>query len=179
MSVSGDFAELRRLASRFEQIGREMPRIASDMGDESLKLNRAAFRAQETPEGESWVNGPYTSSPKLRRSGRLSGSIQAARGALSFGTKVIARYAWYHQTGAHLRAAIVGSAGRLRSRSFGPGRGKSGPTRKVRQSGPIRKGRLRGFLPARSIVPNGDVPTRWVPLLTRVAARRIERALGY
>ena len=37
----------------------------------------------------------------------------------------------------------------------------------------------RLFLPARSIVPNGDVPTRWVPLLTRVAARRIERALGY
>lgn len=178
MSVSGDFAALRRLAERFHQVRDAMPRIARDMGAASLKLNKASFSAAGTPDGEAWKSGPYFH--RLRGStGRLAGGFRDASTGSSFGVRNVARYAFYHQHGAHLRDAIVGSAGRLRTKSFGPGRGRSGPRQRVRQQGPQRKGRLRGFLPARPVVPGGDVPRAWVPLLVRVAERRIERALGF
>jgi len=180
MSVTGAFAELRRMASRFRQVGAVLPRIVRDMGGEALRLNRASASAQQTPNGSGWRAGPSVSSPMLRKSGKLLGSMRQATDGGAFGTRVSPRYAWYHQSGAHLRDSIKGSAGKLRTSSSGPGRGKSGPRSRVRQQGPKRKGRLRGFLPARQILPRpNELPARWAPFLSRIADRQVERALGF
>lgn len=180
MAVTGDFAALARLAVRFKQVGRVLPAISKQMGAESLKQNQASFNAQQSPEGDAWAKGRYASSPMLRKSGKLIGGMKQAGTGLAFGVRVQARYAWYHQTGAHLRDAIRGSAGKLRARTIGPGRGRSGPRRRIRPIGPQRKGRLRGFLAARPIVATiGGIPMRWVPLLERIADRHVHRALGF
>lgn len=178
MSLTGDFAALASLARRFHQVGREMPLIARDMRAEVVRKNRASFAGQTSPEGDAWADGPYVSSPKLRRSGKTA-NLKPAGAGLSFGVRAGTRYAFYHQHGANLRDSIVGSAGKLRSRAVGPGRGRSGPRQKIKPIGPQRKGRLRGFLPARPIVPRGDIPTPWVAPLVQIADRRIRRALGF
>lgn len=179
MGVSGPgTSQLRALAAKCRKLGDALPKIAKEMGAESLRLNKRSFASQQSPDGDGWEKGPHTSSPMLRKSGKLVGSIKQTGSDLTFGIRAGARYAFYHQHGAILRDAAPKSRFR-RTKLIGFGRGRSGPKRLGVFSGPVRKGRERGFLPARPIVPSGDVPRAWQPALERIADRRIRSALGF
>lgn len=176
MSVTGDFARLSRLAGALASLRSRQSQIARQCANASVKLNQSSFAGRRSPDGDGWVSGRYYRG--LRgATGRLAGGFRPTSSASSFGVKNVARYAFYHQNGAVLRSSIVGSAGRLRTKSFGPGRSRSGPRQRIRQQGPKRKGTERGFLPARPIVARGDIPIAWRSTLDRTVLAYYKDAL--
>jgi hypothetical protein len=178
VGLIGDSRRLAALAKRCHNLPETFPAMTRKLATQAVELNRRSFAAGTSPEGVHWVEGPHLSKPPLKRSGALAASFRVASTPLSFSIRVGRRYGWYHQYGAVLRDSIVGSRGTLRTKTFGPGRKKEGPRRRVRQQGPLRKGRERGFLPARPIVPSGDVPRPWRPALEAVADRHFRSALN-
>ena len=178
MGLSGPTAALQRLANGLRNMDKTIAALPRQLANKSAELTRLSSGAQRTPEGAPWKRGPATSSPVGRKSGAMLGSIRAASSGLTFSVRVGRRYAWYFQHGAIHRDAIVGSAGKLRTRMRGAGRGKSGPRQKLVFSGPIRRGRERGIQASRGIVPSGDVPAAWAPSLRAIADSRIRADLG-
>lgn len=177
MGLTGPTASLLRLAGKLATIDTAIPRMAREMGKEAAGMTRLSAAAQRTPEGAGWAAGAYTSSPMLSKSGAMLGSIRGTSTDASFSVRIGRRYAWYHQHGAVLRDSIDGSAGKLRTLTVGAGRGKSGPKRRLKQQGPLRKGRERGFLPARPILPQGGVPAAWRPALESIVESRLRAEL--
>ena len=176
MSATGDFAKMAKLSVAFASLRSKQAQITKRCASTSVKLNQASFAGRTSPDGDGWVGGAYYRG--LRgRTGKLAGSFRAISTATTFGVKNVARYAFYHQNGAVLRAAIAGSTGRLRTIRRGAGRGRSGPAQRVRQQGPKRKGAERGFLPARPIVARGDIPTAWRQSLDRAVLSYYKAAL--
>lgn len=167
MSVKGDFAKLSRLAGAFGSLRSKQSRVTRQCASIAVKLNKQSFAAHSSPDGEGWVSGPYYHG--LRgRTGRLAGSFRATSSSTSFGVKNVARYAFYHQHGAHLRDSVIGKKTTA----------KSGPLRRGERRGRIKnKGRLRGFLPARPIVARGDIPLAWRPPLDRSVLTFYKNAL--
>lgn len=179
MSLTGDFAALNRLAKKFGRLeshaGREVIKgIATYSEAATLK----SFRAQQSPAGDSWEGGPSVSSPMLVKSGKMRGAFKSRISGLTYSLRNTARYAHYHQSGAVLRDSAPGKKF-VRTRSRGAGRGRSGPRQKFTFAGPIRKGRERGFLPQRAIMPHeGSLPPRWAAGYVEVSERVMSRILG-
>lgn len=180
MGLTGDFAGLTKLVRRFtkaqgEKAARE---IARSIADYSEIQTLRAFRAQQSPEGETWVSGSYVSKPMLSKTGKMRGSYVSRVSGLTYTLRNKARYAHYHQSGAVLRDAAPGGRFR-RSKTLGAGRGRSGPRQRVTMSGPIRKGRERGFLAQRPIMPFADrIPAKWEAGWRERGDRVLSRLLG-
>lgn len=177
MGLSGSgTAAAKALAQRFRTLKVDS-KLTRPMAAKAAELALADFDAQRDPMGGAWVSGPYVSSPMLQKSKALRGSIQGASTNASFSVRARARHAWFHQRGAELRDA---PPKRFRRRvRVGPGRNKSGPKQKLTRSGPAMKGRLRGFLPARPLLPPpGRMSARWERQLGTVAHARLRAHLG-
>lgn len=179
MGLTGDFAGLTRVIRRLikaqgEKAARE---IARSIADYSEIQTLRAFRAQQSPEGEQWAEGSFTSKPMLSKTGKMRGSYVSRVSGLTYTLRNKARYAHYHQSGAVLRDSIQGSRGRLKSQR-GPGKGKFGMRSRPMQ-GPKRKGRERGFLPQRPIMPFADrIPPKWEAGYRERGDRVLSRLLG-
>jgi len=178
VGLTGDFAGLTKLVRRFtkaqgEKAAREVARSIADYSEiQTLR----AFRAQQSPEGEQWDAGSFTSKPMLSKTGKMRASYVSRVSGLTYTLRNKARYAHYHQSGAVLRD----SAPKFRrTRTVGPGRGRFGPRQRVTFSGPARKGRERGFLPQRPIMPFADrIPAKWEAGWRERGDRVLSRLLG-
>lgn len=162
MGLTGDFAGLTKLVRRFTKVqGEKAAReVARSIADYSEIQTLRAFRAQQSPEGEQWASGSFTSKPMLSKTGKMRASYVSRVSGLTYTLRNKARYAHYHQSGAVLRDSISGSKGKMRNQR-GPGKGKFGMRSRPMQ-GPARKGRERGFLPQRPIMPFADrIPAKW------------------
>jgi phage gpG-like protein len=177
LSGSGT-AAARALAGRFRKLKVDSG-LTRPMAAMATELTLRSFRAQEAPDGGAWAKGPYVSSPMLQKSRKLIGSIGPSSTSTTFSVRARARHAWFHQRGAILRDAAPGSRFR-RTRTRRAGKGKEGPKQRLTFAGPVRKGRERGFLPARPVLPSaGGMPAWWEPRLRAVADARLRSVLGF
>jgi phage gpG-like protein len=165
MSLSGDFAKLADLTSKFKRAAgtTAAATIARDLGDFSAKAVVRSFAGQQSPEGAGWADGPYFKG--LRGpTGKLRGSFVLRAGGRGFTLRNRARYAHYHQHGAALRGAR---------------KKMSGPLKKGRHRKMVRgSGNVRGQLPARPILPGDSIPGRWLGPYNQITDRAMSRIFG-
>ena len=164
--LTGDFPKLLRLVRGFDRAGRGeiMREFAPKAADYALFEQVRSFHSEQSPDGQEWVDGPYTSSPKLQKSGKLQGGFKKRASTKAIAIVNRTRYAHYHQHGAKLR-------GRRRLMS-GPLRRGQTRRRRVRGSGDER-----GSLPARPIVAKG-MPPKWDKAWGVLMRRILEKRLG-
>lgn len=166
MALTGDFAGLRGLIAKFkrmqaEKAATEVTKAIATYSEQEVKK---AFRAGQSPEGETWAPGPYLDG--LVASGKIRGGYVSRVSGLTYTLRNKARYAHYHQNGAVLR-------GRKRL--------MSGPLRKgvTRRKRVVGSGNERGNLPSRPIVPfAGRIPPKWESGYRERGHRVLSRLLG-
>jgi hypothetical protein len=172
MAVTGDDAALRRVMQALRGIDRTLAKTPRDLAGKAAELTRLSANSQRTPDGDPWKRGPATSPQVGRKTGAMLGSIRGSGSGLTFTVRVGRRYAWYFQHGAIHREAS-GSKFR-RSKSIG----KKGARERLTFSGPVRKGRERGFQEARQIVPGSYIPRAWRAPLESIIDKRLRADLS-
>lgn len=98
MSVTGDFAELQRIASRIRKLPRGLTKMAKAIGEEGVELVKRGFESTADPYGRGWA-------PLKCRKGKIlqaTGQLRRFRYRVQGTTAIIgggADYGQYHQTG--------------------------------------------------------------------------------
>ncbi|MCC6213733.1 MAG: phage virion morphogenesis protein [Polyangiaceae bacterium] len=99
MSVTGDFAELQRIASRIRKLPRGLTKMAKAIGEEGVELVRMGFESTADPYGALWAPLKARSGKTLQDTGRLRNSYHYRVRGTTVTIGGGAKYGQYHQAG--------------------------------------------------------------------------------
>lgn len=159
MPVTGDHAALARLIDRLNRLPKEgIPKVASEVAQETKLLVSEGFQRSASPDGQAWAPLKVRAGQPLRDTGRLATSITVNAAGLTFTVGTNVEYAGVHQNGAVITAKNKRSLYSKKQRRFF-GRSVT--------------------IPARPFLPTGTaLPSAWEARVQEAASEALDLFFG-
>ncbi len=176
MGIRGDFGELNELRRRIRRAasGSLKERVLKAAAAEARTQVALGFRESVDPDGQPWAALKSRRGQILRKTERLANSFTTTVTANGFRVGTNVTYAVFHQQGtkghkAHTRFQPIGGKGRFKSRKA------AGASKKVVKLRQLNFKQGGGALPARRMVPEGELSARWGTAIDKAMADAAKR----